>query len=121
VSNPDQLVLTVPEAQLTVRSRRTRRTRRSGDSPPALSRGAASPECGTLDRGQQGTATSGQPDPRWREQDVVSVPFAGMQVLGLSRQGSYDAANRGEIPTLRVGRRLLVPVVRLRRLLGETV
>jgi hypothetical protein len=60
-------------------------------------------------------------DRDWRGEDVVSVPFAGMEILGLSRQGSYDAARRGEIPTIRLGRRLLVPVIPLRRLLGETV
>ena len=62
-----------------------------------------------------------QIDHDWRGKDVVSVPFAGMQVLGLSRQGSYDAASRGEIPTIRLGRRLVVPVIPLRRLLGEAV
>jgi hypothetical protein len=65
--------------------------------------------------------TPDQPDVDWRGKDVVSVPFAGIQILGLSRQGSYDAASRGEIPTIRVGRRLLVPVIPLRRLLGESV
>jgi hypothetical protein len=48
-------------------------------------------------------------DRDWRGEDVVSVPFAGMEILGLSRQGSYDAARRGEIPTIRLGRRLVVP------------
>ena len=60
-------------------------------------------------------------DHDWRRRDVVTVPFAGTHVLGLSRQASYDAASRGEIPTIRLGRRLVVPVVQLRRLLGEAV
>jgi hypothetical protein len=54
----------------------------------------------------------------WRTQTVVSVPVAG-RLLDLSRQGAYDAANRGELPAIRIGRRLVVPVVKLRRLLGE--
>jgi hypothetical protein len=54
----------------------------------------------------------------WRSRTVVSVPLAG-KLLDLSRQGAYDAANRGELPAIRIGRRLVVPVVKLRRLLGE--
>ena len=54
----------------------------------------------------------------WRTQTVVSVPVAG-RLLDLSRQGAYDAASRGELPAIRIGRRLVVPVVKLRRLLGE--
>ena len=54
----------------------------------------------------------------WRSLTVVSVPVAG-KLLELSRQGAYDAVNRGELPAIRIGRRLVVPVVKLRRLLGE--
>ncbi|WP_371878673.1 helix-turn-helix domain-containing protein [Conexibacter sp. S30A1] len=32
------------------------------------------------------------------------------QVLGVGRTAAYDAARRGELPTRRLGRRLLVPV-----------
>jgi excisionase family DNA binding protein len=42
------------------------------------------------------------------ERVVYTVPEAG-RLLGLSRNGSYEAAKRGEIPTIRIGRRLLVP------------
>jgi len=44
-------------------------------------------------------------------------PDAG-EILGLSRQSTYGAARRGEIPTIRIGRRLVVPTARLRRMLG---
>jgi len=37
---------------------------------------------------------------------TVSVPEAGRRYWGLSRNGSYEAARRGEIPTVRVGRKL---------------
>jgi hypothetical protein len=40
----------------------------------------------------------------------LSVPDAGRIYYGLSRNGSYDAADRGDIPTVRVGRLLRVPV-----------
>jgi hypothetical protein len=41
---------------------------------------------------------------------TMSVPEAGRKYFGLSRNGSYDAAKRGEIPTIPVGRLLRVPV-----------
>jgi hypothetical protein len=54
----------------------------------------------------------------WRSLTVLSVPVAG-KLLDPSRQGAYDAAGRRYIPTLRIGRKLVVPVAKLRRLLGE--
>ncbi len=45
-------------------------------------------------------------------------PTAG-RFLGLGRNLTFDAARRGEIPTLRFGRRLVVSKVALARLLGE--
>lgn len=54
----------------------------------------------------------------WRDQATVTVPEAG-GILGIGRSAAYAAANRGELPTVRLGCRLLVPVARLRRLLGE--
>jgi hypothetical protein len=44
-------------------------------------------------------------------------PDAG-QALGLSRNGTYDAAKRGEIPTLRFGWKLVVPIERFEKLLA---
>jgi len=40
------------------------------------------------------------------------------QVLGLGRTAAYDAARRGEFPTRRLGRRLVVPVPALLDWLG---
>jgi excisionase family DNA binding protein len=40
------------------------------------------------------------------------------QILGLGRTAAYDAARRGELPTRRLGRRLLVPVPALLAWLG---
>jgi excisionase family DNA binding protein len=37
--------------------------------------------------------------------------------LGIGRNAAYEAARRGEIPTIRIGKRLLVPLVALERLL----
>ena len=49
---------------------------------------------------------------------TMSVPEAGRQ-LGLGKNGSYAAVARGEIPVLRFGSRLRVPVVALERMLSE--
>lgn len=52
---------------------------------------------------------------------TVTVPEASA-ILGLSPWVGYQAAQRGEIPTLRIGRRLVVPVPALLRMLdGERV
>jgi hypothetical protein len=50
---------------------------------------------------------------------TISVPEAGKRYFGLSENGSYAAAGRGEIPTIRVGRLLRVPVRAMERLLDE--
>lgn len=49
---------------------------------------------------------------------TITVPDAGRLFFGLPRNGSYDAAKRGDIPTIRLGRRLVVPVVKLADSLG---
>ena len=48
---------------------------------------------------------------------TVSVPVAG-QALGIGKDASYAAAARGDIPTLRLGRTLRVPVAKLLQMLG---
>ena len=50
---------------------------------------------------------------------TYSIPQAGAMV-GLSRNGSYDAAKRGEIPTIKFGSRLVVPKAAWDRKLGLT-
>ena len=39
---------------------------------------------------------------------TLSIPEAG-RILGLGRAASYEAARRGEIPTIALGRRRIVP------------
>ncbi len=51
------------------------------------------------------------------EEPTLTVPKAA-EILGLSRNGAYDAARRGELPTLIFGKRILVPTSALRRMLG---
>jgi hypothetical protein len=50
-----------------------------------------------------------------KDEKTISVPEAGKRYYGLSRNGSYDAAERGEIPTIQVGRLLRVPVAAMER------
>ena len=52
---------------------------------------------------------------------TVSVPEAG-RILGIGRNSAYAGAERGEIPIIRVGKRLVVPRAALERLLtGQTL
>lgn len=52
-----------------------------------------------------------------RDLPTISVPVAG-QVVGIGRDAAYAAAARGELPVLKLGRTLRVPVPALLRLLG---
>lgn len=49
---------------------------------------------------------------------VMSVPEAGAK-LGLGRNASYEAAARGDLPVLRIGRSLKVPKAAFERMLNE--
>lgn len=40
------------------------------------------------------------------------------QILGIHSWSAYEAVKRGEIPAVHIGKRILVPVPRLRALLG---
>jgi hypothetical protein len=52
------------------------------------------------------------------EEFTLSVPEAGA-MANLGRNASYRAANRGEIPTIRLGGKRRVPATRWRRILTE--
>jgi hypothetical protein len=47
----------------------------------------------------------------------MSVAEAGKIYFNLGRNASYEAAERGDIPTIRVGKKLRVPVRAMERLL----
>jgi excisionase family DNA binding protein len=53
------------------------------------------------------------------ERLTISVEEAG-EVLGISRGAAYAAAREGTLPTVRFGRRLIVPVSRLLELLNTS-
>jgi excisionase family DNA binding protein len=60
-----------------------------------------------------GVGVVGTPGP---ERLTVTVEEAA-QVLGISRALAYEAVRRGEIPHIRIGKRILVPRTALDRLL----
>ena len=49
---------------------------------------------------------------------TYTVPDAA-KLLGISRNAAYEAAQRGEIPAIRIGKRLLVPRAALERMLDD--
>lgn len=56
------------------------------------------------------------PDPA--VQPTMTVWPETARALGLSRQATYDAVATGEIPSVRIGTRILVLTAPLRRMLG---
>lgn len=48
---------------------------------------------------------------------VVDVPLAG-KCIGIGRDAAYRAVAAGEIPSLKIGRRVVVPVAKLLEMLG---
>ena len=49
---------------------------------------------------------------------AYNVPEAGA-LIGLSRSASYEAARRGQIPTIKIGSRILVPRATFHRMFGD--
>ena len=49
---------------------------------------------------------------------TMTVPEAA-EALGIGKNQGYEAARTGQIPTIRIGRRLLVPRAALERLLEQ--
>jgi hypothetical protein len=50
---------------------------------------------------------------------TMSVPAAGFKYYGLCRISSYEAAKRGDLPVIKVGRLLRVPVAAMERKMLE--
>jgi excisionase family DNA binding protein len=58
--------------------------------------------------------------PRETSADVLTIREVA-RVLRIGRNLAYEAAQRGELPVVRIGRRLLVPRLALERLLAGYV
>jgi excisionase family DNA binding protein len=52
-------------------------------------------------------------------QKTLSVPEAGKLYLGIGRNTAYEAARTGQIPTIRIGRLLRVPVAAMEAILAR--
>jgi hypothetical protein len=50
---------------------------------------------------------------------TLSVPEAGRRYFGMSRISAYAAAKKGDIPVIRIGHLLRVPVRALERMLDD--
>jgi hypothetical protein len=57
---------------------------------------------------------SGANDPK-----TLTVPTAGKKYFDLGRNASYEAAKRGDLPVIRIGSRLRVPIAALERMLAD--
>jgi excisionase family DNA binding protein len=55
----------------------------------------------------------GETEQQW----TITVPEAGRRYFGLSRNAAYAAAERGEIPTVKIGRLLRVPIKAVEQML----
>ena len=53
-------------------------------------------------------------------QTIDLWPDAGRR-LGIGRNQTYEAARRGEIPAIELGRRWVVPIAAFQRMLGKEV
>ena len=53
-----------------------------------------------------------------QERFTLSVPEAA-KLLGIGKNLAYEAVQRGEIPSIKVGSRLLIPRVALEQMLAE--
>ena len=50
---------------------------------------------------------------------TLSVPEAGKRYFGLCKNSAYEAAKRGDFPTIKIGRLLRVPVRALEQMLDR--
>jgi hypothetical protein len=50
---------------------------------------------------------------------TLPVPVAGRRYFDLGRNASYEAAKRGDLPVIRIGSRLRVPIAALERMLAD--
>jgi excisionase family DNA binding protein len=76
---------------------------------------SAASESGALERGPRHASGAAGPV----EDRLVFTVEEAAQLLGISRSFAYEAVERGEIPSMRIGRRILVPKIALERFLSQ--
>jgi excisionase family DNA binding protein len=50
--------------------------------------------------------------------ELPAMTVIAAELIGISRSAFYRGIHRGELPSVRIGRRLLVPTAKLYQLLG---
>jgi hypothetical protein len=55
----------------------------------------------------------------WDTTKTLSVPEVGRKYFGLGMNASYRAAQRGDIPVVKIGRIIRVPVAALEKMLQD--
>ena len=53
-----------------------------------------------------------------RDQVSVALWPTAAKALSLGRNAAYEAVRRGDIPSVRIGRRYVIPTASLRKMLG---
>jgi len=101
-TDPDQVAVIVDPAWWALQPRELADALRSGHAADGVAKS---------DNRSSGAITSKG------ERLTLTVEEAAV-VLGISRASAYEATRRGEIPCIRIGRRILVPRVALNRLLA---
>lgn len=69
------------------------------------------------DKEKMNTETASEAQEVPAERKTLTVPEAG-KALGIGRNQAYEAVRKGLIPSLKIGKRLLVPKAALDRLLA---
>lgn len=54
------------------------------------------------------------------EQKLTVTPAEAAKMIGVSRPVVYDLCHSGDLPCIQIGRRILIPIDRLRMWLNET-
>jgi len=52
------------------------------------------------------------------ERQTLKIEEAA-KILGISRNTAYDAVKTGQLPTIKIGKRLLVPRIAIERMLSD--
>jgi excisionase family DNA binding protein len=73
----------------------------------------------TASEGKIDLSDVSQPTKENEDRLCFSIPETA-RMLGISRGLAYELAHSGQIPVLRLGKRLLVPKIALERMLGQT-
>ena len=65
-------------------------------------------------------APEGDENPTFDREPLTYTVTEAARLLGLSKNSAYAAVHSGELPVVRIGRRMLVPKIAIERLLGLT-